>query len=85
MVSLQHAISQEALAYLQSQTDSQGRPLQVIKLPVPPPLHITKEEAQVDAHSLINMSEMKIIPFSECNSVTCIWFASPPALQLSIK
>ena len=44
---LQHAVSQEALAYLQSQTDAQGRSLEVIKLPVPPPLSISAEEAKV--------------------------------------
>ena len=40
-------MSQEALAYLESQTDAQGRSLQVIKLPVPPVLTISAEEAKV--------------------------------------
>lgn len=41
----QHSISLEALEVLSKAKDSQGRSLQVIKLPLPPPLHITKEEA----------------------------------------
>lgn len=42
----QHAISVEALDILSKSTDAQGRTLQVIKLPCPPPLHITQEEAE---------------------------------------
>ncbi len=41
----QHAISVEALQYLESQTDAKGRRLEVIKMPLPPPLHISKEES----------------------------------------
>ena len=45
LFSPQHAVSQEALEYLEAQTDAQGRPIQVVKLPVPPPLHYSTEEA----------------------------------------
>ncbi|CAL5222373.1 g4727 [Coccomyxa viridis] len=41
----QHAISAEALQYLESQTDAKGRRLEVIKMPLPPPLHISEEES----------------------------------------
>ncbi|KAF8064532.1 hypothetical protein HT031_003332 [Scenedesmus sp. PABB004] len=40
----QTAISAEALALLEGETDARGRKLQVIKLPCPPPLHRTQEE-----------------------------------------
>lgn len=36
----------EALHTLQSSHDARGRPLRVLKLPLPPPLHYTPEEAQ---------------------------------------
>ncbi len=42
---MQHAISAEALQYLESQTDAKGRRLEVIKMPLPPPLHISEEES----------------------------------------
>jgi len=35
----------EALEYLESQTDAKGRRLKVVKMPCPPPLHISKDEA----------------------------------------
>ena len=35
----------EALKYLESQTDAKGRRLEVVKMPCPPPLHISKDEA----------------------------------------
>lgn len=41
---LQHAISVENYEYLRSQTDAKGRPIQIIKLPLPPPLYMTEEE-----------------------------------------
>jgi agmatine deiminase len=40
----QHAISVEALQLLEQETDAQGRKLQIIKLPCPPPLERTEEE-----------------------------------------
>ena len=40
----QHAVSREALQVLQASTDARGRPLQVVKLPLPPPLHYTRQE-----------------------------------------
>lgn len=40
----QHAVSTEALAILEQETDAQGRKLEVIKLPCPPPLYRTQEE-----------------------------------------
>ncbi|KAL4447581.1 hypothetical protein ABPG75_004800 [Micractinium tetrahymenae] len=42
----QHAISKEALEILSNATDAKGRKLQVIKLPCPPPLYSTEEEAR---------------------------------------
>ena len=42
---MQHAISVEALQYLEGETDAKGRRLEVLKMPCPPPLHITEEEA----------------------------------------
>ena len=45
MCLVQHAVSQEDLAFLEAQTDAKGRPIKVVKLPVPPPLHYTGEEA----------------------------------------
>ncbi|EFN59623.1 hypothetical protein CHLNCDRAFT_133066 [Chlorella variabilis] len=42
----QHSISAQALDVLSKSTDAKGRPLQVIKLPLPPPLHITETEAK---------------------------------------
>jgi agmatine deiminase len=42
---LQYERSVEALEYLKSQTDAKGRPIEVVKLPLPPPLHATEEEA----------------------------------------
>ena len=47
---LQHAISVEALQYLEGETDAKGRRLEVIKMPCPPPLHITEEESNGVAH-----------------------------------
>ncbi|EIE24482.1 agmatine deiminase [Coccomyxa subellipsoidea C-169] len=41
----QHARSVEAYKYLSGQTDARGRQIEVIKLPLPPPLHMTEEEA----------------------------------------
>ncbi|HYB24864.1 MAG TPA: agmatine deiminase [Solirubrobacteraceae bacterium] len=41
----QHAISNDALARLQSTTDARGRTLEVIRLPSPGPLTISTEEA----------------------------------------
>jgi agmatine/peptidylarginine deiminase len=41
----QHAVSQEDLKFLEAQTDAKGRPIRIVKLPVPPPLHYTAEEA----------------------------------------
>ncbi len=41
---LQHAISAQALEILESETDAQGRRLQVVKLPCPPNLFRTQEE-----------------------------------------
>ena len=42
---MQHAISVEALQYLEGETDAKGRRLEVLKMPCPPPLYITEEEA----------------------------------------
>ena len=42
---MQHAVSVEALRYLEGETDAKGRRLEVLKMPCPPPLHITEEEA----------------------------------------
>lgn len=42
----QYAISKEALDILSNATDAKGRQLQVIKLPCPPPLYTTEEEAR---------------------------------------
>ena len=42
---LQHAISVEALRYLEGETDAKGRRLKVLKMPCPSPLYITEEEA----------------------------------------
>lgn len=41
----QHERSAEALAILEQETDAQGRPLRVVKLHQPGPLHMTAEEA----------------------------------------
>ncbi|KIZ07030.1 agmatine deiminase [Monoraphidium neglectum] len=40
----QYAISREAQDILSKEVDAKGRPLQIIKLPCPPPLHRTQEE-----------------------------------------
>jgi agmatine deiminase len=42
----QHAVSQDALARLRSARDARGRELQVIKLPMPGPLHFSAAEAR---------------------------------------
>ena len=42
---MQHPVSVEALRYLEGETDAKGRRLEVLKMPCPPPLHITEEEA----------------------------------------
>ncbi|KAJ9514574.1 hypothetical protein QJQ45_016311 [Haematococcus lacustris] len=42
----QHEISRQALEILQGMTDAAGRTLQVVKLPLPPPLFRTKEECE---------------------------------------
>jgi agmatine deiminase len=42
----QHAISLDALQRLEAMTDARGRPLEVHKLPMPGPLHMTDEEAR---------------------------------------
>ena len=42
--SVQYAISKEAYEILSKETDAKGRPLQIIKLPCPPPLFRTQEE-----------------------------------------
>ncbi|MEX1056784.1 MAG: agmatine deiminase family protein, partial [Natronospirillum sp.] len=47
----QYARSAAALAYLQQQTDAQGRPITVHKLPLPSPLFMTEEEAQGVDHN----------------------------------
>lgn len=41
----QHAISSEALNILSGSTDAKGRKLTVVKVPLPTPLHCSKEEA----------------------------------------
>ena len=41
-VPMQYERSAEALEYLNSQTDAEGRQLRVIKIPLPPPLFYTK-------------------------------------------
>ena len=41
----QHARSAEALEMLSSARDARGRPFEVVKLPMPGPLHMTAEEA----------------------------------------
>lgn len=79
---MQHAVSQEAQAFLQAQTDARGRKLQVVKLPVPPPLHITAGEA-AGAHSQISfaMSVPSEIVY-ECH-LRCGWnqrFNCPPEI-----
>ena len=42
----QYQRSLEALQVLSASADAAGRPLQVIKLPLPPPLHMTQAEAR---------------------------------------
>ncbi|KAL6759516.1 hypothetical protein V8C86DRAFT_2573792 [Haematococcus lacustris] len=42
----QHQISRQALEILQGMTDAAGRTLQVVKLPLPPPLFRTEEECE---------------------------------------
>lgn len=42
----QHAISVDALHRLSRMTDAKGRPIEVIKLPLPGPLHATEEEVE---------------------------------------
>jgi len=34
----------EDYEYLSSQTDAKGRPIEIIKLPLPPPLYMSEEE-----------------------------------------
>ncbi|NVK73815.1 MAG: agmatine deiminase [Oceanospirillaceae bacterium] len=41
----QHETSREALSVLEKTTDAKGRTIEVIKMPMPGPLYITKEEA----------------------------------------
>ena len=41
----QYEISKAALEVLQSTKDARGRSLQVFKVPLPPNLHISEEEA----------------------------------------
>ncbi len=41
----QHEVSRDALARLEAATDARGRPVEVVKLPSPGPLHSTAEEA----------------------------------------
>jgi len=42
----QYQRSLEALQVLSASADAKGRPLEVIKLPLPPVLHFTEEEAR---------------------------------------
>ena len=42
---MQYARSREAKRVLEASTDAKGRKLEVIKLPLPDPLHKTAEEA----------------------------------------
>ncbi len=42
----QYEISAEALEILSETTDARGRRLEVIKIPIPPPLHYTPEECE---------------------------------------
>jgi agmatine deiminase len=42
----QHAISADALRRLEGMTDARGRSLEVHKLPMPGPLHLTEEQAR---------------------------------------
>ena len=46
VVAAQYQRSLEALQVLSASADAAGRPLQVIKLPLPPPLHMTQAEAR---------------------------------------
>lgn len=41
----QHGRSKAALQVLENSTDAQGRPFEVVKLPIPKPMHLTEEEA----------------------------------------
>ena len=41
---LQYGISRQALQVLTSNKDAQGRSIEVVKVPTPPPMYITKEE-----------------------------------------
>jgi agmatine deiminase len=41
----QHAISMDALARLERARDAKGRPIEVVRLPQPGPLHVTAEES----------------------------------------
>jgi len=42
----QHRVCAEAEAILLGETDAEGRPLEVVRVPLPPPLHYTREEAE---------------------------------------
>ena len=46
LAAAQYQRSLEALQVLSASADAAGRPLQVIKLPLPPPLHMTQAEAR---------------------------------------
>lgn len=47
----QYAMSRAALDYLSSQTDAMGRKIEIIKLPLPSPIIISKEESEgVETH-----------------------------------
>ena len=46
ILAAQYQRSLEALQVLSASADAAGRPLQVIKLPLPPPLHMTQAEAR---------------------------------------
>ncbi len=80
---MQHARSVEAYKYLSGQTDARGRQIEVIKLPLPPPLHMTEEEAAgiAQVHPLkVCATDAHVSGRASVQQARCIILAfAPPA------
>lgn len=55
----QYEISKDAYEVLKNETDAKGRPMEVIKMPLPPNIYITKEEEEGIETSLYALPRLK--------------------------
>lgn len=89
----QHAISQHALQLLQSSTDACGRPLRVVKLPIPSPMHYGQEDlASLESNDGDQMRSLgsrlagSYVNFYICNGgIICPQFGDPVGDRVAME